>query len=174
MTTAKSLKRLRTASTAFLEDGGSFLHGVDSLLRDIQRTLADLQRREQTLVAREAAMEARESHLSSMLLLLNDRLVGTEPAKPTLQTTPCLQSLTPSSPLDASETVEAELSTALTEIQDEVAAVVTPVLEAKLLTEAEPKIDRVATPLQKSQSGLERPTLATQHRSANQRKKRRR
>ncbi len=70
MATAKSLKRLRSASNAFLEDGGSLLHGVDSLLQDIQQTLVDLQRREEILVGREIELESREACLNEMLKTL--------------------------------------------------------------------------------------------------------
>ncbi len=56
MTSAKSLKKLRSATIAFLEDGGSLLHGVDGLVRDISRTIVDLERREREAEERESAL----------------------------------------------------------------------------------------------------------------------
>ena len=67
MATAKSLKKLRSVSSAFLEDGGVLLDRVDGLLRDVQRTLEDLQRRELLVLGREKAFELREEYLNEML-----------------------------------------------------------------------------------------------------------
>ncbi len=67
MSPSKSLKALRSASVAFLEDGGSMLHSVDSLLRDIQRTLKHFEERERALAAREAYVQGLEKELQALM-----------------------------------------------------------------------------------------------------------
>ena len=132
MATAKSLKKLRSASTAFLEDGGAFLHGVDGLLRDIQRTIADLQRREQVLVERESFLESRENHLDGMLQQLAERLNAREPDRPSVRDdvpsigTTSLHTSEPSNEKTNAETIETNLPAELTEILSTVAEVMTP------------------------------------------------
>lgn len=128
MTTAKSLKKLRSASTAFLEDGGAFLHGVDGLLRDIQRTIADVQRREQVLVERETSLNSRENHLDGMLQQLAERLKAREPSVrdfPSIGTT-SMDASEPSNEKTIAEAIEANLPAELTEILSTVAEVMTP------------------------------------------------
>jgi hypothetical protein len=70
MSPSKSLKTLRSASVAFLEDGGSMLHSVDSLLRDIQRTLKQFEEREKALAAREAYVQGLEKELQVLMATL--------------------------------------------------------------------------------------------------------
>lgn len=60
MYTPKSLKRLRSASTSYLEDSGSMLHSVDSLIRDVQHSLQLLAQREASVADREAEATRRE------------------------------------------------------------------------------------------------------------------
>lgn len=80
MTASKSLKKLRSASVAFLEDGGTLLNGVDGLIRDVTRLLRELDDREHDLTSqeddfrlrslqldeREARLEKVEKHLLEM------------------------------------------------------------------------------------------------------------
>ncbi len=121
MTTTKSLKKLRSASTAFLDDGSSLLHGVDGLLKDIQRTLVDLQRREEILLARESSLGAREVCLDKMIKQLSEDVasrVAEAPSEQHAVQTSTSDALLPNG--------EATLSSELTEIQASVAEVVTP------------------------------------------------
>jgi hypothetical protein len=90
MVSSQSLKSLRSASTAFLEDGGSLLHGIDRLLRDIQRTTKQLERRELALNSRELELKERarwlaemERTLSSYASELANRSVDNKPADTT-------------------------------------------------------------------------------------------
>lgn len=129
MPTAKSLKRLRSASSAFLEDGGSLLHGVDGLLLDIQQTLVDLQRREEILVERELALETREVCLNEMLEKLADRILSIAPIAsivpfPVPELEPKQSPLT--LPEVASPTSESKVAKELAEIQSSVTEIVSP------------------------------------------------
>ncbi len=131
MATAKSLKKLRSASTAFLEDGGAFLHGVDGLLRDIQRTIADVQRREQVLVERETSLNSRENHLDGMLQQLAERLKAREPNVPSVRDFPSIGTTSmdasgPANEKTIAEASETNLPAELTEILSTVAEVLTP------------------------------------------------
>jgi len=132
MATTKSLKKLRSASTAFLEDGSSFLHGVDGLLRDIQRTIVDLQRREQLLVEREKALESRESRLDGMLQQLAERLTNRAPEDAlTIKGTSSL-GINPANSGESSndattEMTDSNVATELTEILATVDEAVTPI-----------------------------------------------
>jgi hypothetical protein len=63
---AKSLRKLRSATTAYLEDGGALIHSIDTLLRDVQQTLEALDAREQSLVLREEMLCEREIKLETL------------------------------------------------------------------------------------------------------------
>ncbi len=133
MATAKSLKRLRSASSAFLEDGGSLLHGVDGLLQDVHQTLIDLQRREELLVGREIALEAREVCLNEMLQKLADNVSSLAPVSSIVPTAipipePESEPKKTASPLPevAIPTAESRVAKVLAEIQSTVAEVVSP------------------------------------------------
>jgi hypothetical protein len=82
MTPAKSFKKLRSASAAFLEDGGSLLHQIDDLLRDVQRCWQRLEVREQQLAARETLLQQMEIGFQQYLEGLSLRAQG-EQSRPT-------------------------------------------------------------------------------------------
>jgi len=158
MATAKSLKRLRSASSAFLEDGGSLLHGVDGLLQDIQQTLVDLQRREEVLVERELALEDREACLNAMLKTLADNVSSLAPVVPTALPTALPTTEPTQIPVIATEvpspSSESKLANELADIQSTVAEAVSP---------------------DKASEALNAPaTTASTQRFSNHRKKRRR
>ena len=135
MTTAKSLKKLRSASNAFLEDGGSLLHGVDSLLRDIQQTLSDLQRREEILVEREIALEAREVCLDDTLNTLASRVASLDVSA--VETPEPKQNLLAESSPEPVATVsmpEEKLVKELTEIQSTVSEIVSAASQTQRLS----------------------------------------
>ncbi len=139
MATAKSLKKLRSASTAFLEDGGSFLHGVDGLLRDIQRTIVDLQRREQLLVEREKTLESRESRLDGMLQQLAERLTEQEPENDSIcNGVLSLETVSANTEESLNETgsekTESNLATEMTEMLAAVNDAVTPTTKPESMT----------------------------------------
>jgi len=63
MQPAKSLRKLRSATTAYLEDGGAMIHSIDTLLRDLNHSIDELDVREQAIVERESRLAERESKL---------------------------------------------------------------------------------------------------------------
>jgi uncharacterized protein (DUF3084 family) len=92
MSPSKSLKALRSASVAFLEDGGSMLHSVDSLLRDIQRTLRHFEEREKALSAREAYVQGLEKELQELMARVQQQAAAaTKPSPAICETTPTVQ-----------------------------------------------------------------------------------
>jgi hypothetical protein len=163
MATAKSLKKLRSASNAFLEDGGSLLHGVDGLLRDIQQTLVELHRREEILVEREVALEAREACLDNLLKNLADNVLpATITATAESDSQLSNESPSPAAPLAPDESKVAD---ELADIQSTVTEIVTPAEPAPTL---EPTPTVVSSPV--------KPAITTHHsqRFSHHRKKRRR
>ncbi len=149
MATAKSLKKLRSVSNAFLDDGSSLLHGVDSLLRDLQQSLVDLQRREEILVGRELALEAREESLNAIIQQLADNVSSAVPSHPT----PSNESESVTSQVVASTPAEAKVAIEVAAIQSAVTEVVS------LTPPCEPPVAAA--------------TLASNQRTSQRRKKRR-
>ncbi|MDZ4849214.1 MAG: hypothetical protein SGI77_07960 [Pirellulaceae bacterium] len=124
MPSAKSLKKLRSASTAFLEDGGSLLHGVDGLLRDIQSTLADLQRRELNLAEREQRLETRECQLDMLIQQLSDTLPNIADSEPATKHRTLAPQSIPSNA--ASRTIESAISDEVAEFHENLTAAAEP------------------------------------------------
>ena len=66
MQPAKSLRKLRSVTTAYLEDGGALIHNIDTLLRDVRHTLQELESREQAIIQREQMLLEREVKLAAL------------------------------------------------------------------------------------------------------------
>ncbi len=66
MQPAKSLRKLRSATTAYLEDGGALIHNIDTLLRDVRHALQELESREQAVVYKEQLLLQRETKLEAL------------------------------------------------------------------------------------------------------------
>jgi hypothetical protein len=66
MQPAKSLRKLRSATTAYLEDGGALIHNIDTLLRDVRHALQELESREQAVVLKEQMLVQREIKLEAL------------------------------------------------------------------------------------------------------------
>ncbi len=66
MQPAKSLRKLRSATTAYLEDGGALIHNIDTLLRDVRYALQELESREQAVVLKEQLLLQRETKLEAL------------------------------------------------------------------------------------------------------------
>jgi hypothetical protein len=66
MQPAKSLRKLRSATTAYLEDGGALIHNIDTLLRDVRHALQELESREQAVVLKEQLLLQRETKLEAL------------------------------------------------------------------------------------------------------------
>ena len=66
MQPAKSLRKLRSVTTAYLEDGGALIHNIDTLLRDVRHTLQELESREQAIIHREQILLEREVKLAAL------------------------------------------------------------------------------------------------------------
>jgi len=66
MQPAKSLRKLRSVTTAYLEDGGALIHNIDTLLRDVRHTLQELESREQAIIQREQTLLEREVKLAAL------------------------------------------------------------------------------------------------------------
>lgn len=66
MQPAKSLRKLRSATTAYLEDGGALIHNIDTLLRDVRYALQELESREQAVVLKEQLLLQREIKLEAL------------------------------------------------------------------------------------------------------------
>jgi hypothetical protein len=114
MKTAHSLKSLRAASIAFLEDGGTMLHGVDGIIRDTQRLLTGLEQREKALLARESYIEELESKLLGLIDTLTARAAEPDEENEVSSTdsnaTPVERFSVEQSPQEVEDAVESELS----------------------------------------------------------------
>jgi hypothetical protein len=66
MQPAKSLRKLRSATTAYLEDGGALIHNIGTLLHDVKHALQELESREQAVVLREQLLLQRETKLEAL------------------------------------------------------------------------------------------------------------
>jgi hypothetical protein len=66
MQPAKSLRKLRSATTAYLEDGGALIHNIDTLLHDVRHALQELESREQAVVLKEQLLLQRENKLEAL------------------------------------------------------------------------------------------------------------
>jgi len=85
MQSAKSLRKLRSATTAYLEDGGALIHSIDTLILDVQHAIEELSVREQAIIDREQRLQERETTLrafESRILGSLDQLLLQGPGGP--------------------------------------------------------------------------------------------
>jgi hypothetical protein len=162
MSSAKSLKTLRSASVAFLEDGGSMLHDVDTLLQDIQRTLKNFEEREKALASREAYIQGLELQLQELMTTVQQQAAAISLSIPPAHEEPRVEKR-------QAETVPAPTPVSLSEatVQEEIAqlqdmvAVVTQAIKDNEQSQDEAPV-------------LPKPLPSMMSAARNQRKKRRR